>query len=71
MIFRADLPSCAVQQRNDTIVGAHFGRAGQGPKMNPCRATRLVERTADLPYHTTCAAPKQTDSHAVLRIYRW
>jgi hypothetical protein len=46
VIFRADLPSCAVQPRNDTIVGAHFGRAGQGPKMDPRRVTRLVERTA-------------------------
>jgi hypothetical protein len=44
-IFRADLPSCAVQPRNDTIVGAHFGRAGQGPKMDPRRVARLVEQT--------------------------
>jgi hypothetical protein len=35
VIFGLDLPSCAVQSRNDTIEGAHFGRAGQGPKMDP------------------------------------
>jgi len=41
-----NLPSCAVQPRNDTVVGAHFGRAAQGPKMDPHRVTRLVERAA-------------------------
>jgi hypothetical protein len=35
-----------MQPRNDTVVGAHFGRAGQGPKMDPRRLNRLVERTA-------------------------
>jgi len=35
-----------VQSYNDTIVGAHFGRAGQRPKMDPRSVTRLVERTA-------------------------
>jgi hypothetical protein len=39
VIFRAHLPSCAVQPRSDTIVGAYFGRAGQGPKMHPRRVT--------------------------------
>jgi len=33
--FSVDLPSCAVPPKNDTVVGAHFGRAGQGPKMHP------------------------------------
>jgi hypothetical protein len=46
MIFRADLPSYAVQQRNDTAMGAHCGRADQGPEMDPRRRSRLVERTA-------------------------
>jgi hypothetical protein len=45
VIFGADLPLRAVQPRNDTIEGAHFGRAGQGPKMDPRRVTRLVKRT--------------------------
>jgi len=45
-VQRADLPSCVVQARKDTIVGAHFGCAGQRPKMDLCRVTRLVERTA-------------------------
>jgi hypothetical protein len=31
---------------NDTVVGAHFGRAGRGPKMDLRRVSRLVERTA-------------------------
>jgi hypothetical protein len=31
-MFGADFPSSAVQPRNDTVVGAHFGRAGQGFK---------------------------------------
>ena len=46
VIFRADFPSCAVQPGNDTVVGAHFGSAGRGPKMDPRRVSRLVERTA-------------------------
>jgi hypothetical protein len=45
-IFRVDCLSCTMQPRNDTVVGAHFGRAGQGPKMDPRRLSRLVERTA-------------------------
>ena len=32
--------------RNDTAVGAHCGRADQGPEMDPRRRSRLVERTA-------------------------
>jgi hypothetical protein len=39
------LSFCATA-RNDTFVGARFGRAGQGPKMDSRRATRSVERTA-------------------------
>jgi hypothetical protein len=35
-----------MQLRNDTVVGANFSRAGQGPKMDQRRVTRLVERTA-------------------------
>ena len=35
VMFRVDVPPCAVQLRSDTVVGAHFGRAGQGPEM--CR----------------------------------
>jgi hypothetical protein len=27
-------------------VGAHFGRAGQGPKIDPHMVIRLVEQTA-------------------------
>jgi len=37
MIFRADLPSCAVQQRDDTAVGAHCGRADQGARNGPAQ----------------------------------
>jgi hypothetical protein len=44
--FRADFPSRAVQPGNDTVVGAHFGRAGRGPKTDPRRVSQLVERTA-------------------------
>jgi hypothetical protein len=45
--FRVNLPSCAVPPRNDTVVGAHFGRAGQGgPKIEPRRVSRLAKRTA-------------------------
>ena len=29
------LPSCVIQPRSDTVVGAYFGRAGQGPEMDP------------------------------------
>jgi hypothetical protein len=42
--FRVDLPSCAVQPRGDTVMGAHFGRADQGPEMDS-QVTSLVERT--------------------------
>src|SRR5271155_1439180 len=35
VMLRADLPSPAAQRRSDTVVGAHFGRAGQGPEMDP------------------------------------
>ena len=35
--FRVDPLSCTVQPRNDTAVGAHFGHAGQGAKMDPRR----------------------------------
>jgi hypothetical protein len=44
--FRVDSLPCAVQPRNDTVVGAHFERVGQGPKMDPRRLSQLVERTA-------------------------
>jgi hypothetical protein len=33
--FRADFPSRAVQPGNDTVVGAHFGRAGRGAQNGP------------------------------------
>jgi hypothetical protein len=45
VIFRVDVPSCAVQPRSDTVVGAHFGRAGQGPEMDPQKVSSLVKRT--------------------------
>jgi hypothetical protein len=38
-------PSCAVPPGSDTAVGAHFGRAGQGPEMDPQKARRLIKRT--------------------------
>jgi hypothetical protein len=44
--FRVDSPSCAVQPRNGTVVGAPLGRAGQERKMDPYGMIRLVERTA-------------------------
>ena len=43
---RVNLPSYALQPRNDNAVGAHCGRADQGPEMDPRRRSRLVERTA-------------------------
>jgi hypothetical protein len=46
VVFSADFPSCAVQPRNDTVVGAHFGRASQERKIDPHGMIRLVERTA-------------------------
>jgi hypothetical protein len=46
VIIRVNLPSYALQPRNDTTVGAHCGHAGQGPEMGPRRRSRLVERTA-------------------------
>src|SRR5271156_5065746 len=33
-MLRADLPSPVAQPRRDTVVGAHFGCAGQGPEMD-------------------------------------
>lgn len=35
-----------VQPRNNTVVGVHFGRADQGPGIDPLRQSHLVERTA-------------------------
>jgi len=35
-----------VATRNDTAVGAHFGRADQGAEMELRSRSRLVERTA-------------------------
>ena len=46
VVFRVDSPSCAVQPRNGTVVGAHLGRAGQERKMGPHGMIRLIERTA-------------------------
>jgi hypothetical protein len=45
-IFGVDCMSCTMQPRNDTVVGAHFGRAGQGAILDPRRLSRLVERMA-------------------------
>ena len=45
-LIRVNLPSYALQPRNDTAVGAHCGRADQGPEMDPRSRSRLVERTA-------------------------
>jgi hypothetical protein len=44
--FRIALPSFCATARNDALVGAHFGRADQGPKMDPRTVSRLVERMA-------------------------
>jgi hypothetical protein len=41
-----DLPSCAVPPRNSTVVGAHFGRLGQGAQNELLRRGRLIKRTA-------------------------
>jgi hypothetical protein len=46
VITRVNLPSYALQPRNDTAVGAHCGRVDQVPEMDPRRRSRLVERTA-------------------------
>jgi len=46
VIVSVNLPSYALQPRNDTAVGAHCGRAGQGPEMDPRSRSRLIERTA-------------------------
>jgi hypothetical protein len=46
VIIGVNLPSYALQPRNDTAVGAHCGRADQGLEMDPRRRSRLVERTA-------------------------
>ena len=40
------MTSCAVRLENNVAVGAHFGRADQGPEMDPRSRSRLVERTA-------------------------
>jgi hypothetical protein len=45
VIIRVNLPSYALQPRNDTAMGAHYGRADQGPEMDPRSRSRLVERT--------------------------
>jgi hypothetical protein len=44
VVIRVNLPSYALQPRNDTVVGAHCGRADQGPEMDPRSRSRLVER---------------------------
>jgi hypothetical protein len=46
MMLRLNLPSYALQTRNDTAVAAHCGRADQGPEMDTRGRSRLVERTA-------------------------
>jgi hypothetical protein len=46
VIIRVNLPSYALQPRNDIAVGAHCGRADQGPEMDTRSRGRLVERTA-------------------------
>jgi hypothetical protein len=38
--------------------------------LSPLHRVLLSFPNSDLPYHTTCATPKQTDPYAVLRIYR-
>ena len=43
-VLRVDLPSCAVQPRNDTAMRAHFGCAGRELEMDLRRVTQLVER---------------------------
>jgi hypothetical protein len=45
-IFRITLPRFCATARNDAVMGAHFGRADQEPKIDPRRVTRLFERTA-------------------------
>lgn len=42
VVLRVNLPSCAMQPKNDIAVGAHFGRGGPGHKMDP---RSLVEQT--------------------------
>ena len=46
VIIRVNLPSYALQPRNDTAVGAHYGRADQGPEMDLRSQSRLVQRAA-------------------------
>ena len=46
VIIRVNLPSYALQPRNDTAVRAHCGRADQESEMDPRSRSRLVERTA-------------------------
>jgi hypothetical protein len=45
-MIRVNPPSYALQPRNDTAMGAHCGRADQGPEMDPRSRSRLVEQTA-------------------------
>jgi hypothetical protein len=35
VVFRVDFPARGVQPRNETVVRAHFGPAGEGPEMDP------------------------------------
>jgi hypothetical protein len=46
VVIGVNLPSYALQPRNDTAVGAHCGRAGQEPEMDPRSRSRSVGRTA-------------------------
>jgi hypothetical protein len=46
MVGQSQSTILCVATRNDTAVGAHFGRADQGPEMDPRSRSRLVERTA-------------------------
>jgi len=46
VVIRVNLPSYALQPRNDTVVRAHCGRSDQELGMAPRRRSRLVERTA-------------------------
>jgi hypothetical protein len=45
VIFGVDLPSPAMQPRNDTVVGAHFGRASQRSEMDSQTVSQLLQRT--------------------------
>ena len=65
MIFRADSPSCAVQQRNDTIVGAHLAALGRGPKW--IRVGRLDWSSGRRTSHIT--RPVQLQSRQIVMQY--